>query len=351
MNRKPLSGRNSSHGSSFRPPRKCLHQHCRRHSYWVDHVSCRIRSFIQSSPCLKKRATNMARTVDLQMLRDLKDLLGFEVEAADGPLGHVRDCYFDDEAWVIRYLVVETGNWLLSRKVLISPFSVVESTWTSDKLPVRLTREQVRNSPSIDTDKPVSRQHELDFGGYYAYPNYWGGAGLWGAGIFPGAMLTGVGCAGAASAPVGAQSERQRMAHLAANRDDDNPHLRSCKAVVGYHIHAMDGDLGHVQGMLVEANSWAIRYLIMDTSNWWLGHQVLVAPEWITEVSWLDRTVSVGLTRQAIKASPHWDPARLPDRSHEALIHHHYGRRGYWEYEPPAPDALPVDTDFPADHR
>jgi hypothetical protein len=279
------------------------------------------------------------------MLRDVKDMVGFAIEATDGALGDVRDCYFDDEAWVIRYLVVETGGWLSNRKVLVSPFSMGEPKWALGKLPVRLTREQVRASPGIDTDKPVTRQYELDFGGYFSYPNYWGSSGLWGAGYYPWTMFTGMGHGGAASEPVAVQGQRQRMAHVAAKRGKDDPHLRSCNAVILYHIHAADGDIGHVQGMLVDENSWAIRYLIINTSNWWLGHQVLVAPEWITEVSWLERKVMIDLTRRAIKESPHWDPARLPDRPQEALVYQHYGRKGYWDSEMPAPIASRTNSD------
>ncbi len=214
------------------------------------------------------------------MLRDVKDMLGFAIEATDGALGHVRDLYFDDEAWVIRYLVVETGDWLSNRKVLVSPFSMGEPKWNSEKLPVRLTREQVRASPSIDTDKPVSRQYELSFGGYYAYPNYWGSTGLWGAGYYPWTMYGGLGFGGPVTQQVAMQGERQRVAHRGAERSSDDPHLRSCNAVIGYHIHAADGDIGHVDGMLVDEKTWAIRYLIINTSNWWLGRSLVVlAPD------------------------------------------------------------------------
>jgi hypothetical protein len=103
--------------------------------------------------------------------------------------------------------------------------------------------------------------------------------------------------------------------------------------------------------MLFDEKSWAIRYLIINTSNWWLGHQVLVAPEWITDVSWAEPKVIIDLTRQAIKESPPWDPALLPDRPQEALVHQHYGRKGYWEYEAPAPVAPAINTDHaPAHH-
>jgi hypothetical protein len=252
------------------------------------------------------------------MLRDVKNLIGFAIEATDGALGHVRDVYFDDEAWVIRYLVVDTGKWLANRNVLVSPTSMDEPMWTLRKLPVRLTREQVRASPGVDTDKPVSRQHESQFGRYYGYPNYWGSTGLWGAGYYLGAGRS-----------AGSMSKGQgdaRMAQLSAQESDGDSHLRSGNVVIGYQVHATDGDIGHVQGLLVDEAVWAIRYLIIDTSNWWLGHRVLVAPEWITEVSWRDLEVRVDLSRVAIQQGPHWDPALQPDCRREVLVHRHAAR-------------------------
>jgi len=85
--------------------------------------------------------------------------------------------------------------------------------------------------------------------------------------------------------------------------------------------------------MLIDEESWAIRYLIVNTSNWWLGHQVLIAPEWITDVSWFDRKVMIDLTRHAIQDAPAYDPALLPDRLQESLVYQHYGREGYWHHE------------------
>src|SRR5665213_326286 len=190
------------------------------------------------------------------MLRDVKNMVGFTIAATDGGIGSATDFYFDDEAWVIRYLVVETGTWLSGRKVLISPMAIAEPNWSLKTFPARLTREQVRNSPDIDTDKPVSRQHELEYSGFYGYPHYWGSSGLWGAQYYPGAMLTGIGYAGSGADYLAAQVERERQAREAKHRDNDDPHLRSCKAVTGYHISAVDGEIGHLQGMLVDEESW-----------------------------------------------------------------------------------------------
>ncbi|MDP2027786.1 PRC-barrel domain-containing protein [Sulfuriferula sp.] len=239
------------------------------------------------------------------MLRSMNDLEGYAIRATDGTIGHVKDFYFDDQAWIIRYLVVDTGTWLSSRKVLISPIAIGHPDWAEKVLPVSITKEQVKNSPDIDTEKPVSRQHEIDYFGYYGYPFYWGGAGIWGGGLYPDMMMPDY--VGFESIPH--DEDREGEGADAAQHQHDDPHLRSCKAVMDYHIEATDGDIGHVQGMLVDEETWAIQYLIVNTSNWWLGHQVLIAPQWIQDVSWSDATVSLNLTRQAVKEAPLYNPA------------------------------------------
>lgn len=267
------------------------------------------------------------------MLRSMSDLEGYAIRASDGPVGHVKDFYFDDEAWVIRYLIIDTGSWLSSRKVLISPMAIGEPNSVDRVLPVSITREQVKNSPDIDTDKPVSRQHEMEYLGYYSYPYYWGGAGFWGAGVYPGAMLMGVGFAGSGAHQPTAQAAEDRAARDAIRHQDDDTHLRSAKAVMKYDIEASDGGIGHVQGLLIDEETWAIRYLIVRTSNWWLGHQVLIAPQWTKNVSWPDHAVLVSLTRQAVKDAPAYDSSVPLDRDEEAGLHKHYERAGYWAEE------------------
>jgi hypothetical protein len=267
------------------------------------------------------------------MLRSMSDLEGYAIRATDGVIGHVKDFYFDDRAWVIRYLIVDAGSWLSSRKVLISPIAIGHADWEHKVLPVSITREQVKNSPDIDTEKPVSRQHEMRYLGYYGYPAYWGGAGLWGGGMYPGMIASEYG--GVVLPPPAAArgvEEAYARAFEAQHRDDD-PHLRSCKAVMDYHIQATDGDIGHVQGLLVDEETWAIRYLVADTSNWWGGHKVLIAPQWIKDVNWSDATVSVNLTRQEVKNAPAYDAAAPLERNQEVGVHKHYGRTGYWANE------------------
>jgi hypothetical protein len=253
------------------------------------------------------------------MLRSVKSLEGFSVGATDGTIGKVKDFYFDDEAWAIRYALVNTRAWL-GHEVLISPHSLGQADMIREVLPVTITKEQVKNSPELDTDKPISRQYESNYLGYYDYPFYWGGAGLWGERDYPGAMRAGMGSSGF----------RGYLRAPSAGHNAD-PHLRSCNAVMGYHIHARDGDIGHVQGFLVDDYLWAVRYLIVNTSNWWVGHQVLVSPEWIQDVSWSDSKVTIDLDRQAIKDAPAYDEGALIDRDAELRIYNHYGRNGYWE--------------------
>jgi hypothetical protein len=252
------------------------------------------------------------------MLRSMKDMEDYTIGATDGLIGRVKDFYFDDERWVIRYLVVETGDGSPQRKVLISPISIGRPNWSEKILPVSLTRSQVRKSPDIDTNKPVSRQHEMGYLGYYGYGAYWGGGGLWGAGIYPDELQAGL---------------QNEVSGADARQQGDDVHLRSGNEIMRYYVHASDGDIGHVQGLIVDEQSWAIRYIVVNTSNWWLGHEVLIAPEWIESVSWAESTLSIDLTRQAIKDSPPYDPKKALSREQETGIHAHYGRTGYWPRE------------------
>ncbi len=259
------------------------------------------------------------------MLRSVNDLDGFKVVAIDGHIGKVKDFYFDDEAWVIRYVVVDTKAWLGSHEVIISPYSIGQPDWSRLILPVTLTKEQIENSPGIETDKPISRQYERSHLGYYGYPYYWGGTGLWGVQNYPGTQLTGI-----SSAP-----KDLYRGYLKAPSDSDpagDTHLRSCNAVKGYHIHATDGDIGHVLGFLADDSTWSIRYMIVDTSNWWIGHQVLISPEWIQDVSWANSKVTVSLNRQAIRHAPPYNGEGLLDPAAESIFYNYYSRHGYGQH-------------------
>jgi hypothetical protein len=200
-------------------------------------------------------------------------------------------------------------------------------------LSLSITKEQVSHSPDIDTDKPVSRQNEMEYMGYYGYPYYWTGGGMWGGGFYPYAMAPGYGGPRVDRTERELEQDRWLRAERKRHRNDD-PHLRSCKAVTGYHLHATDGEIGHVSGYLFDDETWAIRYVIVDTSNWWIGHQVLIAPEWITGVQWSEKTVSVDLSRASVKAAPSYDPDMAWDEESDRSLYRHHGRPAYWAGSP-----------------
>jgi uncharacterized protein YrrD len=237
-------------------------------------------------------------------LRNAKELLGYSIRATDGTIGTIADLYFDDERWAIRYLVVDTGGWLTGRRVLISPRALGVPEWHARILPVSLTKSQVENSPDIDTRKPVSRQYEAAHSGYYEYPFYWGGSGLWGMGEYPGDL----------SSQMAIEHElraNEPVSSSPANPSKEDSHLQSFNAVMGYHIHATDGEIGHVDDMLIDERSWAIRALVVNTSNWWGGHKVLIAPGSIASVTWPDAQVAVSLSRADVQKAPTFEPVAL----------------------------------------
>lgn len=196
---------------------------------------------------------------------------------------------------------------LMGRLVLITPIALGTADWETKRLDVALTRDQVKNSPDIMTDQPVSRQREVEYFRYYNYPVYWGGPGLWGAGMYP----TYPGYPGGVMIPPenaihATERERQRPPDATSHGD---PHLRSTREVLGYNIQARDGEIGHVKDFIVDDATWAIRYMVIDTRNWWPGKKVLVAPQWLEAVDWANARVAVDLTRDAIKRGPEYDPS------------------------------------------
>jgi hypothetical protein len=199
------------------------------------------------------------------MLRSITELNGYTIRATDGDVGKVREFYFDDQSWTVRYLVADTGNWLVGRRVLISPVSLGYPDREDQAFPMALTKEQVENSRHIGADRPVSRQTQAGLHSHYGRPRYW--------------------------------------------RDD--PHLRSTNEVIGYHVQAIGGEIGHVEDFVVEDETWAIRYIMADTRNWLPGKRVLVAPQWTKEVILAERKVDLDLSKEAMKSAPSSIPPSL----------------------------------------
>lgn len=264
------------------------------------------------------------------MLRRFEDLRGFNLRATDGDVGQITDLYFGDDDWQVCYIIVDTGSWLLGRKVLISPHVAHPPLWEERVLPVDLTKEQVENSPDIDLEQPVSRQHQIALHSYYGWPAYWaGGAMLGPTGVMPmDYPATGAGLAAEQTYIV--DDETPVEGDLSAAHADEDPHLRSAKEVTGYHIQATDGEIGHVDDFFVSETEWNIQYVMVDTRNWLPGRKVLILPDSIREIDWEGSQVFVDHTRDEIKESPEFDPRGSLDRTYETSFHDYYGRPYYW---------------------
>lgn len=257
------------------------------------------------------------------MLRSASKLKNFRILASDGEVGKVKDIYFDDQSWTVRYFIVDTGTWLKSRQVLVSPVAVSQARWEQQALDVTLTRQQVHNSPGIDADKPVSRQQETSLVQYYGWPMYWEGyfAAYPPVGM---AMPLQPAMPGMGPATIAAETA------VVQRQQKGDPHLRSQRELVGYDIHAINGDAGHVDDMLVEDGQWIMRYIVVDTRNWLPGRRVLISPQWVLSVDWLRRKVGVDLLKKEIKQAPVFDPTQEVTRQYEDAVFEYYGRDKYW---------------------
>ena len=228
------------------------------------------------------------------MLRSTKALEGARIHAIDGDIGHVEEFYFDDRNWRINHVVTNIGNWLHGKLVLMSPEAI--TSINGDREPiinVALTQEQVRRSLDAQTHRPVAFQQPHDYYLYLGLPHYLNFAGL--------------------------------------TDPHSDPHLRSTKTVGRYHIMAVDGEIGHLEGFVVDDETWTIRYATADTRNWWHGRKILLATEWIYWISWAESNVYVGFRRERLGHSPEYHPERPLTRNFEVELYDYYQRTPYWE--------------------
>jgi len=248
------------------------------------------------------------------MLYKAKELKGYKLDSLDGEIGKVKEFYFDDKHWTVRYLVADTGDWLTDRQVLISPHALRSVNKGRQNIDINLTKKQIEDSPSLDSDKPVSRQFEEAYYKHYRLPVYWGGINMWGAYPYITCVL-----------------EEEKKAKTQNEKTGDS-HMRSTHDVSGHNIQATDGEIGHVDDFIIDDDTWAIRYMIVDTRNWWPGKKILISPKWIKRISWKELKVFVNLPRELIKRSPEYKyiEESLPTRDYETKLHKHYNHKGYW---------------------
>jgi len=223
------------------------------------------------------------------MRRSLNSLSGYDMGAIDGEIGKVKEFYFDDRAWNIRYLVLQTGSWLFEREVLISPEAILKNCWKEGIFPTKLTKEQIRTSPDIDTNKPVSRQSEIELFGHYPWQPYWG-SGFYAGGLWDTSNVSSV-------IDEKILNEADKNGLIA----DEDPHLRSTREIKGYNIHATDGEMGYIRDFIIDDQSWKILSIVVDTHNWFGGKKVLIEINNIKEIKWDKSLVLVDITIDAIK--------------------------------------------------
>jgi len=228
------------------------------------------------------------------MLIAAKQLHRCLIEGSDGDVGTLKDLLFDGPTWIVRYLDIDTGQWLPGQRVILSPAVIHTRDYPGHKLVTALSKEQVKNSPPLESDLPVTRQKEVELAQYYAWGAYW--------------------------ANVEADQEAA----------DGDPELRSTQSVAGYNIRAADGAIGHVEDFIVDDNQWEIRYLVVDTRDWLPGRKVLIPPRWATAIRWDERCIDVEFSRKIVEAGPEFDPNTPINRQYEEVFYDYYGRPKYW---------------------
>jgi hypothetical protein len=262
------------------------------------------------------------------MLFAVSGLEGCAVEASDGEVGSVKDLLFDGQTWKIRWMVVDTGHWLPGRQVLIHPSAIAPITLPPKpelpmmspgdtlELTVNLTRDEIEAGPHLREEEPVTEPMEALLYDYYGWDPYWG-ATHFGAELMPNAEQRIV------------DDAAQREADAEAPPQDGGPRLHGVASLRGFHVHATDGDIGHVENVFAEDTNWEIRYLVIATRNWWPGKIVQLSPYAVRDIDWQDRRINMNVSRDQVRSAPAWDPLALADEAREEELHRHFGWPGY----------------------
>lgn len=239
------------------------------------------------------------------MLLSLEKLLGYHLDARDDRIGRCEDFMFDDRDWVVRYMVVNTHRWLPGgREVLISPISMGYPNEKEKAIAIKLDVDQIKDSPLLEDNQPISREYESRLFRHYGYGFYWMGAGLWGTYPHPGALV-----------------DNQALDIEEGLEDEKQYHLRSALEIDGYIVQAQDDGCGHVVDLLMDDRSWAICYVVVNLRNWLPGGANVVLPrEVIKEISWPQQHLAVNLSVDQVKSSVQYEPGRLGDSNYESKL-------------------------------
>lgn len=250
------------------------------------------------------------------MFRSMKELFGYDIQATDGEIGKVHDFYFDNERWTTRYLVVDTGPWILGRKVLLAPEALGKPNWVNEIFPVDLTREEIKESPEMETALPISEQNQIALHDYYSWSRYWAVSTPYA----PTPIVT--------PKPMN-KAEREAVEHMKQKGRVSS--LRSAQEVLGYSIIGKDESLGTVDDFILSDENWGLYYLVLDTSSWLSpGKKTLIATDWIEWIDSREKEIHLDLTQEMIENSPPFDPETPINRSYEEVVYDYYGRPYIW---------------------
>jgi sporulation protein YlmC with PRC-barrel domain len=230
------------------------------------------------------------------MERNINSLLSYNMQATEGLIGNVKEFYFEDNTWHIQYIIIKTGGWLFGREVLISPVALVKEKWENGVFRVNLTKEQIRDSPDIDTHKPVSRQQEIKLYEHYAWESYWF------SGFYPGGYL-------GVSTPFPIMDESEPIKDNNEAKAIADFHLRSTKTITGYRIYAVDGEIGHVNDFIMDDKNWQIKFIVVDTHNWFGGKKVMIPVGLIKKIEWTVSEVFLKMSMAAVEKCKLFDEA------------------------------------------
>lgn len=251
------------------------------------------------------------------MFHSVNKLIGVNIKARDGDIGSVDQLFFDDQSWAVRYLVVTIGSLLINRKVLLSPAAL--DGISGRELIVNATIEQIRNSPDVNTEKPISRQKEEELHDYYTWSYYWGYPLYYnslGTELYPNIQYT--------------DAFLRKEYQESKKEPEQHNHLRSTREVTGYSVNTLNGEFGYVDDIIVDFNQWVIRYLILNTGDFLPGKKVLVAAHWVSDISWDNRSISFEMNIDILRNGPTYDPSVPLARDFERRVYEYYEKNPYW---------------------
>ena len=230
---------------------------------------------------------------------------GFRMGATDGEIGIIKEIYFDDLTWTVRYLIVKAGNFLQGKLTLISTQALLAPDWENELFPTNLTMDQIKNGPDIDTDKPVYRQQETKLYDHFPWDIYWG-IGL---------------------IPLEDSVEMALSEKINQGNTESDPHLRSSDKITGYVLRVADGELGQVDDFIIDTDSWKITFVVVKTGTWFSDKKILLPIAWISEIDWLASSITVEATVEDVQQCAEFDPYAPVNEVYEKVLRDYSGRR------------------------